>query len=186
MLFSGGQDSTNCLAGRLRSLSESKLHRFSYGQRHGGARLPANLLAEICNRFPAWKKRLGKIRVLGAWRHFQLSGRQAMTPDIPFRWAESGLPNTSFQAGTCFFTAAADGLPPGGFARSSAECVRLIFRLSDCRDDTSNALQVALGRHGSTFRLETRSCGSDSRDFCLAEELSAGKAADIFVEPHHT
>ena len=55
VLFSGGQDSTTCLAQALAMFERVETLGFDYGQRHSvemQARL--NVLRELRQRFPAW------------------------------------------------------------------------------------------------------------------------------------
>ena len=61
VLFSGGQDSTTCLAWALDRYAHVETVAFDYGQRHHielSARL--NVLREIRENFPDWAPRLGE------------------------------------------------------------------------------------------------------------------------------
>ena len=60
VLFSGGQDSTTCLALALSNYERVETVAFDYGQRHKvelEARL--NVLREIKSLFPQWAHKLG-------------------------------------------------------------------------------------------------------------------------------
>ncbi len=60
VLFSGGQDSTTCLAWALDRYAHVETVAFDYGQRHRielDARL--DVLRELRARFPQWAARLG-------------------------------------------------------------------------------------------------------------------------------
>ena len=61
VLFSGGQDSTTCLAHALSRYERVETVAFDYGQRHHielDARL--NVLRELRQQFPAWGAKLGE------------------------------------------------------------------------------------------------------------------------------
>ena len=65
VLFSGGQDSTTCLALALSRYDRVETIAFDYGQRHA-VELQARLrvLAEIKAQFPQWAPRLGEDHLL--------------------------------------------------------------------------------------------------------------------------
>src|SRR5258708_18011533 len=147
VLFSGGQDSTTCLAWALANFNRVETVGFRYGQRHAVEMdCRPKILAGLHARFPAWGKKLGEDHVLDLDVVRSL-GATAMTHDIAIRMTEPGLPNT-FVPGRnlLFFTAAAAlayrrGIRPlvGGM------CETDFSGYPDCRDDTIKALQVSLG-----------------------------------------
>src|SRR5215467_12168693 len=108
VLFSGGQDSTTCLAWALESFACVETIGFRYGQRHA-VELECRpvILAELKRSFPEWATRLGEDRVVDLDVIKQL-GATALTEDIRMEMTRSGLPNT-FVPGRnlLFFTAAA-------------------------------------------------------------------------------
>ena len=69
VLFSGGQDSTACLAWALERFARVETIGFDYGQRHR-IELQARLAvrSELSRLFPAWAARLGADRVLALHR----------------------------------------------------------------------------------------------------------------------
>src|SRR5215831_3454333 len=94
VLFSGGQDSTTCLAWALASFARVETIGFRYGQRHAvELECRPAILAELRRRFPAWAPRLGEDSVIDLGVIGQL-GATAMTADIEIRTTASGLPNT--------------------------------------------------------------------------------------------
>ncbi len=94
VLFSGGQDSTTCLAWALANFNRVETVGFRYGQRHAVEMdCRPKILAGLHARFPAWGKKLGEDHVLDL-EVVRSLGATAMTHDIAIRMTESGLPNT--------------------------------------------------------------------------------------------
>jgi len=101
VLFSGGQDSTTCLAQALSKYQRVETIAFDYRQRHA-VELEARLhvLAEIRRQFPQWAGKLGDdhqldLAVLGA------VSDTSLTRDTAFRMEQNGLPNTFVPGATC-------------------------------------------------------------------------------------
>src|SRR5512144_1317044 len=94
VLFSGGQDSTTCLAWALSRYRRVETIGFSYGQRHAvemEVREPVR--RAIANLSDDWRQRLGPDRVvpldvLGA------VSTSALTADLPMGTRPDGLPAT--------------------------------------------------------------------------------------------
>ena len=94
VLFSGGQDSTTCLAHALARYERVETLAFDYGQRHKvelDARL--NVLAAIKARFSAWGSKMGEDHLLDAGILGQIS-ETSLTRDTAIEMESSGLPNT--------------------------------------------------------------------------------------------
>src|SRR5260370_28443007 len=186
VLFSGGQDSTTCLAWALENFARVETVGFRYGQRHA-VELDCRpvVLAELRRRFPAWARKLGEDHVLHLSVIASL-GATAMTEDIEIKMTESGLPNT-FVPGRnlLFFTAAAVLAYRRGIrALVGGMCETDFSGYPDCRDDTIKALQgpVALGLD-RRFVLETPLMWIDTpATFALAEELGGKPLLDIIRE----
>jgi 7-cyano-7-deazaguanine synthase len=65
VLFSGGQDSTTCLADALSKYQRVETLGFDYGQRHRvELDVRGTILAQLRERFPDWAPRLGEDHVL--------------------------------------------------------------------------------------------------------------------------
>jgi 7-cyano-7-deazaguanine synthase len=94
VLFSGGQDSTTCLAEALSKSERVETIGFDYGQRHR-VELDARLtvLARLRERFPQWAPRLGDDHLLSVDVLGQVSA-SSLTQDIAFEMQANGLPNT--------------------------------------------------------------------------------------------
>ncbi|MDP1564787.1 MAG: 7-cyano-7-deazaguanine synthase, partial [Polaromonas sp.] len=94
VLFSGGQDSTTCLAQALTKYQRVETVGFDYGQRHS-VELQARLvvLQQLRAQFPQWAGKLGEDHVLDLAVLGQVSDT-SLTRDTAFKMESSGLPNT--------------------------------------------------------------------------------------------
>jgi len=146
VLFSGGQDSTACLAWALRRYDRVETVGFDYGQRHRvELDCRRDVLAAFRAEFPEWGAKLGEdhsvdLAALGAI--YQTS----LTRETAFEYERGGLPN-SFVPGRnlLFFTFAAAIAYRRGLKRLvGGMCETDYSGYPDCRDDTMKALQVAL------------------------------------------
>jgi 7-cyano-7-deazaguanine synthase len=146
VLFSGGQDSTVCLAWALDRFDHVETVGFDYRQRHGiELECRTKVLGALTEHFPAWSKKLGSDHVLDLGVLGRIS-ETALTQDRAIAFASSGLPNT-FVPGRnlLFFTlAGAVGHRRGLKHLVGGMCETDYSGYPDCRDDTLKALQVAL------------------------------------------
>ena len=94
MLFSGGQDSTTCLAQALSMFERVETLGFDYGQRHSVEMAVRSTVREqLAQRFPQWAARLGEDHVLSLDVLKQIGG-SSLTDDVAFAMQADGLPNT--------------------------------------------------------------------------------------------
>jgi 7-cyano-7-deazaguanine synthase len=190
VLFSGGQDSTTCLAWALETFARVETIGFRYGQRHA-VELECRpvILAELKRRFPAWATRLGQDRVIDLDVIKQL-GATALTEDIRIEMTRSGLPNT-FVPGRnlLFFTAAAAVAYRRGIRTLvGGMCETDFSGYPDCRDATLKSLQAALSLGmDAQFEIETPLMWIDkAQTFALAEDLGGGALLELVREHTHT
>ena len=190
VLFSGGQDSTTCLAWALDRYARVETVGFDYGQRHR-VELDArrNVLREIHARFPSWSPRLGEdhaidLSVLGA-----LSDT-ALTRDTEIRLTDAGLPNTFVPGRNLVFLtmAAALAYRRGLEVVVGGMCETDFSGYPDCRDDTVKALQVAVSLGmGQRFTFETPLMWLDkARTWQLAQDLGDDALVEVVAEHSHT
>jgi 7-cyano-7-deazaguanine synthase len=146
VLFSGGQDSTTCLAHALSRFERVETVGFDYGQRHHiemQARL--RVLDELRQQFPAWASRLGEDHVLNLGVLGQVS-ETSLTRDMAFQMESTGLPNTFVPGRNLLFLTLAAAL---AYRRDVSVIVTGVCETDfsgypDCRDDTMKAMQLAL------------------------------------------
>ena len=104
VLFSGGQDSTTCLALALSRYERVETVAFDYRQRHS-VELQARLqvLDQLKQQFPQWAPKLGEDHLLDLAVLGQVS-ETSLTRDTAFKMESSGLPNTFVPGRTCCFS----------------------------------------------------------------------------------
>ncbi|MCP5433296.1 MAG: 7-cyano-7-deazaguanine synthase QueC [Alphaproteobacteria bacterium] len=190
VLFSGGQDSTTCLAWALERFAHVETLGFDYGQRHA-VELAARgrVLAAIRERFPRWAGRLKDDHLLVTDVLARL-GESALTHAKPIETPEGGLP-TTFVPGRniLFFTLAAALAHGRGIGRLvGGMCETDFSGYPDCRDDTLKALQVALNLGmEARFVVETPLMWlTKAQSWALAEDLGGEALVRLVVEETHT
>jgi len=186
VLFSGGQDSTVCLAWALERFESVETVGFDYGQRH---RIELDqrrvILARLKDGFPGWSPRIGEdhelaLPTLGTISHTSL------TRDVAFEMTASGLPNT-FVPGRnlLFFTyAAALAWRRGMTTLVGGMCETDYSGYPDCRNETLQTLAraLALGMD-RPFEIETPLMWlSKAETWALAERLGGRPLVDLIVE----
>ncbi len=190
VLFSGGQDSTTCLAWALDRYKRVETLGFDYGQRHRiELDCRATLRTEIARIRPDWASRLGEDHTLLLPELGRLS-ETALTSDIAIEMAESGLPNTFVPGRNIVFITFAAAL---AFRRGlkrivGGMCETDYSGYPDCRDDAIKALQVALNLGMERrFVLETPLMWLDkAATWGLARDLGGPSLVDLIVESTHT
>jgi 7-cyano-7-deazaguanine synthase len=186
VLFSGGQDSTVCLAWALSRFERVETVGFDYGQRHI-AELAARprILQRLRAGFPAWHARLGEDHLLPL-DTLKAIGGSALTDDMTIEMGEGGLP-TSFVPGrnVMFLTAAAAlGYRRGISDLVGGMCETDFSGYPDCRDETvqatARALSLGLARD---IKVHTPLMWIDkAATWRLAETLGGKALVDMIVE----
>ena len=190
VLFSGGQDSTTCLALALSRYDRVETIAFDYGQRHA-VELQARLrvLAEIKAQFPQWAPRLGEDHLLDLAVLGQVS-ETSLTRDTAFAMEQTGLPNTFVPGRNLLFLtlAAALAYRRGLEVIVTGVCETDYSGYPDCRDDSMKAMQLALSLGmDKRFLVETPLMWIDKAEtWQLAHQLGGQKLVDLIVEHTHT
>src|ERR1700716_4074997 len=146
VLFSGGQDSTVCLAWGLERYARVETVGFAYGQRHA---------VELTCRAPVrdglaglldWGERLGPDHLIDFNTTLSGIATTAMTSDAAIRMTADGLPSTFVRGrNLLFLTYAAAIAHRRGLRRIiGGMCETDFSGYPDCRDDTMKAMQLAL------------------------------------------
>lgn len=190
VLFSGGQDSTTCLAWALSRYERVETIGFPYGQRHAvEMEMREPVRRGLAGLSSDWARRLGPDHVVP----LDVLGRvsvSALTADLPMATRADGLPST-FVPGRnlVFLTFAAIVAFQRGLKRVvTGVCETDFSGYPDCRDDTVKALQVALNL-GMEARLvlETPLMWIDKAEtWAMAQQIGGDALVQLIVEHSHT
>lgn len=190
VLFSGGQDSTTCLAHALARYERVETIAFDYRQRHV-VELEARLrvLEEIRRQFPHWADRVGQDHLLDLAVLGDVS-ETSLTRDTAFRMEASGLPNTFVPGRNLLFLTLAAAV---AYRRDlqvlvTGVCETDFSGYPDCRDDTMKAMQLALSLGmDKRFLIETPLMWIDKAEtWRMAESLGGKPLVELIAEHTHT
>jgi 7-cyano-7-deazaguanine synthase len=190
VLFSGGQDSTTCLAWALDRFDRVETIGFDYGQRHRvELDVRPRVLDTIKAGFPAWADRLGPDHLLEMAVLGQVS-ETSLTRDVEIAMQDNGLPNTFVPGRNLVFIAFAAAL---AYRRGLKHLVTGVCETDfsgypDCRDDTMKAMQLAvnLGME-SRFVIHTPLMWIDkAATWQLAKALGENALVEVVREETHT
>jgi 7-cyano-7-deazaguanine synthase len=190
VLFSGGQDSTVCLAWALERFERVETVGFDYRQRHRvELDCRQQVLKALRDGFPAWTGRLGEDHMIDLASLGAVS-ETSLTKDKAIEFAASGLPNT-FVPGRnlLFFTfAAAVAYRREHKHLVGGMCETDYSGYPDCRDDTLKALQVVLNLGmDQRFVLHTPLMWIDKAGtWDLAGKIGGDKLIGVVREHSHT
>ena len=146
VLFSGGQNSTVCLAWALERFSRVETIGFDYGQRHAiELSVRARLREKMAALNSGWAARLGDDHMIKLDALAAISDT-ALTRQTAIEIADSGLPTTFVPGRNLMFFCFAGALAYRRGARHlvAGMCETDYSGYPDCRDDTIKAMQVAL------------------------------------------
>jgi 7-cyano-7-deazaguanine synthase len=190
VLFSGGQDSTTCLAWALERYARVETIGFDYGQRHAiELTVRPTLLAKMRAEYPQWADRLGDDHMID----LSLIGRisdTALTSNVEIAMQANGLPNTFVPGRNLLFmtVAATVAYRRGLTVLVGGMCETDFSGYPDCRDDTMKALQVALNLGMATrLKVETPLMWLDKKQtWELAQHLGGSALVDLIRADTHT
>lgn len=190
VLFSGGQDSTACLAWALDRFGRVETIGFDYGQRHAVELVQRTIVLDaIRASFPGWAERLGGDHLLDLAVLGQVS-ETALTRDVAIATADTGLPNTFVPGRNLLFLTLAGALAyRRGLGRLvGGMCENDYSGYPDCRRATLDAVEQSL-RLGMemSFVIDTPLMHlSKAQTWALADHLGGSALVDLTIEHTHT
>jgi 7-cyano-7-deazaguanine synthase len=190
VLFSGGQDSTTCLAWALSRYRKVETIGFDYGQRHAiELTVRPKVLQQVRALSPEWHRKLGDDHMIDLSLIGKISDT-ALTRDVEISMQENGLPNTFVPGRNLMFmtVAATVAYRRGLDVLVGGMCETDFSGYPDCRDDTMKALQVALNLGMATrLKVETPLMWIDkAATWKLAQDLGGQTLVDLIREETHT
>jgi 7-cyano-7-deazaguanine synthase len=184
VLFSGGQDSTTCLAWALARYAQVETVGFFYGQRHA---VEMDCRQRIRAVLAPLHGNLGADHVIDIAGGLVALGATAMTSDAPIEIGAGGLPTTFVPGRNLLFLTYAAALAWRRGVRRivGGMCETDFSGYPDCRDDTVKAMQLALNLGmDARFVLETPLMWLDkAATWALADELGV---VDLVIGESHT
>jgi len=190
VLFSGGQDSTVCLAWALDRFDRVETIGFDYGQRHRvELEMRPRIRAEISKLKAEWAARLGEDHLVSLDALAAIS-ETALTREVAIETGEDGLPTTFVPGRNLIFLSFAGALAYRRGAQHivAGMCETDYSGYPDCRDQTikamGRALELGMDR---SFALHTPLMWIDkAATFALAHVLGGDALIRLVVEETHS
>lgn len=190
VLFSGGQDSTTCLAWALERFVRVETIGFDYGQRHRVELACRQSIRTGLGRLnPDWAGRLADDHLVDAGVLKSL-GETAMTHEVAIETDEAGLPSTFVPGRNLLFLtlAGALGVRRGIHVLVGGMCETDYSGYPDCRNATIKAQEETL-RLGldKPMQIKTPLMYVDkAATWAMAHDLGGQGLVDLIVEETHT
>lgn len=190
VLFSGGQDSTICLAHALSRYDRVETVGFEYGQRHSvELECRPRIISELRDQYPDWADKLGEDHMCDVSVLAEVS-ETAMTSDTLIEIAENGLPNTFVPGRNLLFLtlAAAIAWRRGISVLVGGMCETDYSGYPDCRRSTLDAQELTLARGmDRPVTIDTPLMWLDKAEtWELASTLGGQGFVDLVLEETHT
>jgi 7-cyano-7-deazaguanine synthase len=190
VLFSGGQDSTICLANALSRFDHVETVGFTYGQRHSvEMACRPKVIEAVRAGFPQWAGKLGEDHICDMSVLGDISDT-AMTSETEIEIAENGLPNTFVPGRNLMFLTLAAALAwrRGITVLVGGMCETDYSGYPDCRRETLDAQELTLARGlDRPFKIDTPLMWLDkSETWEMAMQLGGQALVDIVIEESHT
>ena len=190
VLFSGGQDSTVCLAWALERCARVETIGFDYRQRHAvELEVRPRIRALLADLAPRWRERLGDDHVVRIDALAEIS-ETALTREVAIEMSGSGLPTTFVPGRNLLFLSFAGAVAYRRGIRHlvAGMCETDFSGYPDCRDDSIKAMQVALTL-GMDYRLviHTPLMWIDkAATFALGQEIGGDSFVELLLAETHT
>lgn len=190
VLFSGGQDSTTCLAWALDRFALVETIGFDYGQRHSvELECRHTVLDKLRMVSPHWAGRIGDDHVVDL-NVLNSVSESALTRDVAIEMGDQGLPNTFVPGRNLLFLTLAGAMAYRRGIRHliGGMCETDYSGYPDCRDDAMKAMQLALNLGmDKRFVIQTPLMWINKTEtWQLASELGGKPLIDLIVEDTHT
>lgn len=190
VLFSGGQDSTVCLAWALERFERVETVGFDYGQRHAvELEVRAGLREKMSAMRPQWAQRLGEDHLVRLDALAAIS-ETALTRETAIELGANGLPTTFVPGRNLIFFCFAGAL---AYRRGAGHIVTGVCETDysgypDCRNDTVKAMQAALALGlDKPLVIDTPLMWIDKAGtFAMAEQIGGKALLDLVVEDTHS
>jgi 7-cyano-7-deazaguanine synthase len=190
VLFSGGQDSTTCLAWALDKFSHVETVAFNYNQRHV-VELECRkvVLQNIRAQFPEWADKLGEDHLLDIPVLGSISDT-ALTQDREIEFSKSGLPTTFVPGRNLLFLTLASAIAyrRGIEVLVGGMCETDFSGYPDCRNETIKSQEKTLSL-GLDYPLiiETPLMWIDkAATWKLANDIGGNRLINIIKNDTHT
>lgn len=190
VLFSGGQDSTTCLAWALDKFSHVETVAFNYNQRHF-VELECRkvVLQNIRVQFPEWADKLGEDHLLDIPVLGSISDT-ALTQDREIEFSKSGLPTTFVPGRNLLFLTLASAIAyrRGIEVLVGGMCETDFSGYPDCRDETIKSQEKTLSL-GLDYPLiiETPLMWIDkAATWKMANDIGGNRLINIIKNDTHT
>ena len=190
VLFSGGQDSTTCLAWALDKYSHIETVAFNYNQRHV-VELECRkvVLQNICAQFPEWVDKLGEDHLLDIPVLGSISDT-ALTQDREIEFSKSGLPTTFVPGRNLLFLTLASAIAytRGIEVLVGGMCETDFSGYPDCRNETIKSQEKTLSL-GLDYPLiiETPLMWIDkAATWKMADDIGGDRLINIIKNDTHT
>ena len=190
VLFSGGQDSTVCLAWALERFARVETIGFDYGQRHVvELEMRRPLREKLAALKPQWAARLSDDHVVKIDALAAIS-ETALTRDMQIEMGENGLPTTFVPGRNLIFLSFAGAVAYRRGAKHlvAGMCETDYSGYPDCRDETIKTMQRALSLgmdrelavHTPLMRIDK------AGTFAMALEIGGKPLLEVVVEDTHS
>ncbi|MEO1207457.1 MAG: 7-cyano-7-deazaguanine synthase QueC [Pseudomonadota bacterium] len=190
VLFSGGQDSTVCLAWALERFDHVETIGFDYGQRHA-VELEARtaILGKIGDVKDTWAARIGHDHLLKLDALAQISDT-ALTRDAEITLNDAGLPSTFVPGRNLLFLTYAGALSYRRAIRTlvGGMCETDFSGYPDCRRATLDALQsaISLGMDRPVSIATPLMQADKAQTWGMAHALGGDELVALILEDSHT
>lgn len=190
VLFSGGQDSTTCLAWALEKYDHVETVAFNYNQRHGvELKCREVVIKNIRAQFPKWADKLGEDHLLNIPVLESISDT-ALTQNKAIEYSRSGLPTTFVPGRNLIFLTLASAVAyrRGIEVLVGGMCETDFSGYPDCRNETIKSQEKALSLGlDYPLKIDTPLMRIDKAStWKMANDIGGDRLMEIIKNDTHT